>query len=105
MGNKPEWKHDCKGCKFLGQTIGGGRLVDCYVCSQGNLQMATLVARFGNDGPEYYSTDPNFAHPSGHAELFAARAMWEESQNDPDYPTKSPKLREREFRQRHGIKL
>lgn len=66
MIDKPTWKHDCKKCEFLGSTIGGGRLVDCYVCGE------SLVARYGNGGPKYYSGLIGYANPNGHAELFVA---------------------------------
>lgn len=69
----PKFQHDCARCIFLGQTIGGGRLFDCYACEGA---VVTMVARYGDDGPEYYSTVR--ARPTGHAELFAAAAMWAE---------------------------
>lgn len=43
--------HDCECCKFLGHRIDH----DWYIC--GDLGgMSTLVARYGNDGPEYWSS-------------------------------------------------
>lgn len=85
MSPTPKWKHDCTKCKFLGQTIGGMKLVDLYVC-ESHYFLPTLVARYGDDGPEYLSTHPSYAHANGHAELFAAKALYEESLNLPAIP-------------------
>jgi hypothetical protein len=79
--DEPEFTHDCTKCKFLGRTIGGGRMADLYYCeSTLSPAMDTLIARYGNDGPEYYSTHPSVARPNGHAELWAARTLWVEMQ-------------------------
>jgi len=67
--HKPHWKHDCTRCKFLGATIGGGRLTDLYQCGY------TLIARFSDDGPDYYSLEGNYINPHGHAELFVAKYL------------------------------
>lgn len=77
--DKPTWNHDCDKCRFLGSTIGGGRIVDCYVCNEAyHAERGTrpsLVARFGNDGPDYYSSHVGMTLPTGHAELWAADSM------------------------------
>ena len=80
---KPDWKHDCARCKFLGQTIGGNKAVDLYYCDSMGGKLTTLIARYGNDGPDYLSAHPQYVQPNGHSELFAAKALWEESQNLP----------------------
>lgn len=76
----PHYTHDCKRCQFLGQTIGGGRITDLYFCDRpgdhDRKRSPTLIARYGNDGPDYYSIDANYAHATGHAELFAAAHLW-----------------------------
>lgn len=41
---QPRYTHDCDVCQFVG-TIGPFDIYSCY----------GLVARFGNDGPEYLS--------------------------------------------------
>ncbi len=56
----PKFKHDCKHCKFLGSHDG----YDLYFCD------TTVVARFGNEDPQYTSGMP-FAKP-GHI-LFEAK--------------------------------
>ena len=44
---------DCKGCIFLGNLREGDTLYDLYYCSQNG--MPTVIARYGNDGPDYMS--------------------------------------------------
>ena len=75
MANK-HWKHDCDRCRFLGSTIGGGRMTDLYVCGE------TLIARYGSDGPEYYSTTLGSARPEGHAELLCVSAVGQSCYRD-----------------------
>lgn len=45
FGMKPKWTHDCKACKYVGSDTDH----DWYVCRD------SVVARFGDDGPEYWS--------------------------------------------------
>lgn len=53
---KPFYKHDCEHCTFLGKwrEITNGRVYDydLYHC---NSNYPTVIARFGNDGPDYQS--------------------------------------------------
>lgn len=58
---KPNYKHDCEHCTFLGQwseliyTSGGKTLTydyDLYHCDS---NYPTVIARYGNDGPDYQS--------------------------------------------------
>jgi hypothetical protein len=78
----PKWRHDCDRCRFLGQTIGGGRLTDLYVCdTRGPDSSPSVIARFSDDGPDYYSIDANYAHANGHSELFAAAYLWRREEN------------------------
>ena len=44
----PRYTHDCEGCLYIGHF---GRY-DCYFCPQGD---ATIIARYGNEAPEYAS--------------------------------------------------
>lgn len=44
------YKHDCKFCKPLGEFNGH----DLYYCDQKQPE-PTLIARFGNEGPDYTS--------------------------------------------------
>ncbi len=74
---KPKYLHDCERCEFLGQTIGGGRIHDLYVHRNGD-GYDTIIARYGDSGPEYYSSLVQYAQPGGHAELFVAAAMLRE---------------------------
>ena len=52
---KPHYEHDCKKCMYLGDFIHDGILYDLYVCSHQNMEIDTLIARYGDDGPEYGS--------------------------------------------------
>jgi hypothetical protein len=85
----PKFNHDCKRCRFLGQTIGGGKLHDLYVCerigSDDREMSPSLIARYGDEGREYYSIDANYAHATGHAELFAAAWLWRVSEEDNEH--------------------
>lgn len=48
-----KFKHDCDQCQFLGHELGH----DLYVCGAHMIPGfgPTILARFGNDGPEYAS--------------------------------------------------
>jgi hypothetical protein len=51
---KPQFQHDCDSCDFLGCH---GEF-DLYCCPQA-LFGPSLIARYGNDGPEYCSMSKN----------------------------------------------
>ena len=56
---QPYFTHDCTRCAFLGQTVayqGEGPPVayDLYFCIQAG-GIPTVVARYGDDGPDYTS--------------------------------------------------
>jgi hypothetical protein len=80
----PKWRHDCDRCHFLGQTIGGGKPVDLYVHEKDadGRRSPTLIARYGDEGHEYYSIDANYAHATGHSELFAAAWLWRQTEEE-----------------------
>jgi hypothetical protein len=49
----PRYVHDCEACQFLGSSSKG---MDLYWCSQGGgPNISTVIARFGNEGPDYFS--------------------------------------------------
>jgi hypothetical protein len=52
--NQPKFKHDCEACEFLGIFNYDGNHCDFYLCGKGYSR--SVIARFGNDGPEYAST-------------------------------------------------
>ena len=74
MSDKTQYTHDCTACTFLGQTIGGGHITDLY--AHQNKDHVTLIARYGDEGHEYLSTWLQYARPSGHSELWAARELY-----------------------------
>lgn len=52
---KPTYIHDCRKCVFLGNYTHEGTLYDLYVCSHKDMEIDTVIARCGNDGPDYAS--------------------------------------------------
>lgn len=50
---KPKFIHDCDQCKLIDQTPDH----DWYHCFPSCLGQGTLIARYGNDGPEYWSSE------------------------------------------------
>jgi len=63
--DEPLFTHDCDSCQFLGTHKG---LHDLYYCPG----EPTVVARYGNDGPDYKS-GLAFAFPGGTECLYEAR--------------------------------
>jgi hypothetical protein len=49
----PKFSHDCDKCTYLGDY----NEMDLYHCDQGGVY-ATVIARFGNEGPDYSSGLP-----------------------------------------------
>ena len=54
----PRFTHDCARCVTLGEFNGH----DLYFCQQRSLGIPTVLARYGNQGPEYYSGILSAAH-------------------------------------------
>ena len=48
---EPKFEHDCGKCVFIGHIAGR----DIYTCPQSGIP--TIVARVGDDGPDYTSGD------------------------------------------------
>lgn len=53
----PQWKHDCNVCKYLGSMFVLSDTLDWYTC--GVDFQKTVIARYGDDGPEYWSKPVN----------------------------------------------
>lgn len=52
---QPKFEHDCADCVFLGPYIEGiNTRYDLYFCMQGG-HIPTVIARWSNKGPDYYS--------------------------------------------------
>lgn len=49
LGMTPKWTHDCNVCNYLGSIHTHKGIVDWYKCTD------STVARFGSDGPDYWS--------------------------------------------------
>lgn len=47
--NEQKFKHDCDACRFIGHFEG----YDVYICGP---KTPSIIARNGDDGPEYAST-------------------------------------------------
>jgi len=58
---KPQFKHDCDSCKFLGiiySSSSEAKEADVYFCNPVNNPLtATLVIRFSSEGSDYFSSD------------------------------------------------
>jgi hypothetical protein len=59
---KPQFKHDCSNCTFLGRHRDDYEY-DLYHCMQGG-SLPTVIARYGDYGPDYLS-----GIEFGHAEV------------------------------------
>ena len=68
---KPLYEHDCNVCKFHGHYVNDRGIFDLYTCD--SLEEVELIARFGNDGPEYICLDLDTIERSG-------------KRNNPNYP-------------------
>lgn len=54
VAEKPRYTHDCPACQFLGHY----KEYDLYFCDNEIAVFKTVIARFGNEGPEYASGMP-----------------------------------------------
>ena len=52
-GEAPLYAHDCDRCTFLGRFDMAGDTYDLYYCPQ--TSFPTVIARYGNEGWEYFS--------------------------------------------------
>lgn len=60
---KPKFQHDCDSCIFLGTITSEGEDYDIWTCPSSNKNgYAIVIARFGDDGPEYASTTTRVSH-------------------------------------------
>jgi len=48
--SSPSFTHDCESCRLLTTVVDGGRVFDLYSCQ------GSVVARFGDAGPDYSSS-------------------------------------------------
>ena len=51
---EPFFTHDCPACQYLGSTRDPRGVYDWYACTQ-TACAESVVARFGDDGPAYWS--------------------------------------------------
>jgi hypothetical protein len=52
----PQYTHDCDTCKYHGIVTFKGHIYDVYSCGSNPIDKS-MIARFGNEGPEYSSID------------------------------------------------
>lgn len=76
----PSFEHDCSRCRFLGTVAAPNRgseaIADLYVCEDvGQPQGPSIIARYGNDGPEYTSVPRRFISATSDPSLLAAAAI------------------------------
>jgi len=60
-GDYPKFKHDCDKCIFIQNTPNH----DLYLCAQGG-HLVTMVARWGEEGPDYDSVPFETVLSGGH---------------------------------------
>lgn len=75
MPEDAKFTHDCKCCIYCGSTNHDGEHIDLYYCKVGRDDfpaLASLIARWGDEGWEYASSHP----PEAFAEGFVPEA-WE----------------------------
>jgi len=70
----PRYEHDCHACTFLGRRVDLHRgEVDLYHCYQLE-ELPTVIARYGDNGPDYTSgrniPDPSLAEARVRAKAF-----------------------------------
>ena len=96
--DKPQFKHDCDGCHYLGNItvtnpddILRQRCVDLYFCEtlwMGTVYLGqrwTVIARYGNEGHEYMSGS-GFSHGDSEPLTIAAqRAIGQGLLSDKEY--------------------
>lgn len=66
MRQLPRFKHDCTKCRYLGTTFSDGAH-DWYVCG------TSVVARYGDDGPEYWSNGTSMVDSDNYLYTDASR--------------------------------
>ena len=81
---KPNYKHDCDACRFLGSVTGPNpRLamenpplvtLDLWFCERAELG-GSVIARYGNDGPNYNSSPIKLLGANSHPALLWANAL------------------------------
>ena len=71
---KAIWIHDCDQCKYAGSMFHENKTFDWYVCND------SVVARFGDDGPEYWSMPKDMVEDDRY--LIARRSDNVEAIND-----------------------
>jgi len=71
----PTYLHDCNHCKFLGTINVDDQIADLYYCNPLKKHLSgTVIARYGNEGPNY-SSGMGFAVISPVLALAATRAI------------------------------
>jgi hypothetical protein len=60
---KPTYTHDCEECKSLGTVHVKDETYDLYVCTKFSAERPSLIARYGNEGHEYYSNTVGAVSP------------------------------------------
>jgi len=55
------FKHDCWNCLFIGTAVHKDVRYDMYVCTHDGCTIDSVVARYGDDGPDYISGLDNIA--------------------------------------------
>lgn len=70
------YKHDCHACTYIGSEVLHGKHFDFYFCDQG-CNIRTVIARHGDEGPEYASCSPNLITSDSMGVLQIAKKRYE----------------------------
>ncbi len=73
--NTPAFTHDCDDCRYLGTLATPEGRTDLYRCDGGPTVGASLIARFGDEGPDYSSMPESMVDDSARVELRVAKAL------------------------------
>lgn len=87
---QPKHKHDCDRCEFLGRYEYEGQTYDLYTCEQ-LIGGRTVIARYGDDGPEYTSG------------MTIAKALAAEAEAKPWQPVHPLAIAFQRYQDRYGI--
>ncbi len=72
----PVYMHDCQKCIFLGTlkplSSDGEKEIDCYICIKSNINLSSIIGRYGNEGYQYVSSHPYHAFAGGDEYLLLA---------------------------------
>ncbi len=73
--NAPVFTHDCDDCRYLGTLATPEGRTDLYICVGGEEVGPSVIARFGDEGPDYSSMPESMVDDRARVELQVAKAL------------------------------